>query len=174
MIALAMYLSPLLPLSFLLRYLLFPPLFPLSPSSFSPSATALASYGVLSGREHALSKKPFKQCVRVRKDQVNLVIQEISLEEILSLVGKDLISRFSGKTVGTQALSCWLDQHWLPLFSYKPEAHTMVRGWLIFFFCSEEDATIILDKKIVHGIHQVYSSIVEQSTSTQLAPKFQF
>jgi hypothetical protein len=50
---------------------------------------------------------------------------DVDIDEILDLLGREVVGRFYGKIVSTTSLHKWMDANWSSLLGYQPEYHTL-------------------------------------------------
>jgi hypothetical protein len=100
---------------------------------------------ILERKKKSNLKKPSK-CIQEKCGQVKMVVgEDLAISDIANFNGKLLIVRFSGKSLGIQALQNWMAQVWSPLLGYALEAHVLSKGWNSFLCKSEVDSEKLLN-----------------------------
>jgi hypothetical protein len=91
--------------------------------------------------------KPRWKCWKASKKIKKMVVgDDVSMEEILELIGKTSGGHFCGKVVCPKALGNWIDKNWTEPLGYRPGFHTLSRGWICFKFHSREDLNNIFNR----------------------------
>jgi hypothetical protein len=79
------------------------------------------------------SRKSTK-CIREKRVSIQMVVGiDIFIEEVTNFVGKTLVGRFCGISIGDEALSKWIASHWEPKLGYTPVMHTLAEDRTISF-----------------------------------------
>jgi hypothetical protein len=90
--------------------------------------------------QHPSSQKFSAQCIKEKRGSVKMVVgDDIPLSNIPHLLGKTLVGRFNGKSLGEKALTCWMQNQWKPLIGYIPKIHILSRSWISFSFLLDDD-----------------------------------
>jgi len=73
--------------------------------------------------------------------------EDIKVEHIMILVGKDLVGKFMGKQCIRDLMNDWLQRTWRSVIGYAPIFHVLTHGWFGFTFHSQKDVASILGGK---------------------------
>jgi hypothetical protein len=75
--------------------------------------------------------------VRSRGGVIFLVVgEEIGVDKIQDLLGKNLVGKFIGQRIGVEKILTWVFYSWFLALAYSPTIHFLSQGWVGFIFKS--------------------------------------